>query len=553
MCGVLIQDVESGSVLYSNSPAQETLAAGLASYVATPSSDGHHSNGHDGNGKNASGSEHASVSTMRPGLCYTADEPHRWVHVEAASIRNAGRELTVYTLADITDHLDQLWTLEWQVRHDVLTGLPNRRMFFESARMLLTEAGLVVAPMAFLVIDLDHFKDVNDTFGHPSGDVVLQQASQRLRMVLNQRDVLARIGGDEFGVIMPAVGGPTEAFRMADTMVKALEEPFDIASCDVGISASIGLAMAPGQGNDVDTLIRKADMAMYSAKREGSGSALFSHHQDRASNIGTTPANLRRAIEHEELVMHYQPEVHFRPQPMAYAEALIRWEHPAFGLIGPDTFIGLAERSRLIHPMTRWILNAALQQCYAWRLEGIELGVAVNLSEQNLQDAQLPGLIYRLLQTWGVPAHYLKLEITESRVMSDAESAIAGLARLAEMGMKISIDDFGTGYSSLAQVVRLPVNELKLDKSFTMNMMGEQSKRYQVIVRATIGMAHDLGLTVVAEGVENRASWRFLEAAHCDVAQGYLVTKAMPGNQVVQWINGSKWKHKLKSAYAANN
>ena len=426
-------------------------------------------------------------------------------------------------LRDSVDHLTR------QALSDGLTRLPNRVLL----RQRLEQAIQADTPLALLVIDLDRFKEVNDTLGHSTGDLLLQQLGPRFGAELRESDTLARLGGDEFAVLLPDTD-THEAQSVSERLLRALERPFDLDGAGVEVGGSIGVAVYPDHGADADTLLRRADVAMYLAKETRSGVAVYApdrdyHSPDRLALV----ADLRRAIDHDELVLYYQPKIDVRTGALVAVEALLRWPHPSRGLVPPDEFILLAEQTRLIRPLSRWVLRAALRQCAAWRADGLDLPVAVNLSAQDLQDPALPDLVAEQLTACGVSPEHLQLEITESGLLADPPRARERLARLRALGVRVAIDDFGTGYSSLSYLQRLPVDELKIDRSFVQGMAADESAR--AIVRAVIDLADDLGLRVVAEGVEDRATWDVLAALGCDVAQGYYFSPPLPAPDLVGW------------------
>jgi EAL domain-containing protein (putative c-di-GMP-specific phosphodiesterase class I) len=319
-----------------------------------------------------------------------------------------------------------------------------------------------------------------------------------------------------------------------------LDEPFSLSGVQLEIDASIGIALAPEHGSDADTLLRRADVAMYVAKRSNSGFGFYTVDQDQHSPMRLAMvAELRRAIERNELSLYFQPKVDLRTGQVSCVEALVRWQHARHGLLGPDLFVPIAEQTGLIRPLSRWVLDAALRQVNRWRQSGLDLAVAVNLSMRNLHDPEIADMIRQLLVRWGVPPASLTVEITESSLMADAARAMEVLERLRAMGISVSIDDFGTGYSSLSYLKRLPVHELKLDKSFVGTMASDSNDA--AIVRSTLGLAHDLGLSVVAEGVEDQATWDLLNGLGCDVAQGYYISRPLPSREVGLWLSGGKW------------
>jgi len=427
--------------------------------------------------------------------------------------------------------------------HDALTGLPNRTLLQDRLDQAINAARRDGQPLAFLLLDLDRFKEVNDSFGHYHGDLLLRQVGSRLRDALRASDTVARLGGDEFAALLPATD-EIGAVSATHKILAALDAPFAVEGEQFHVGASVGIALYPEHGDDAPTLLRRADIAMYLAKRGRRGYAVYAPEQDEHSPRRLALiAALRAAIPRHELTLHYQPKVALRDwdgarQGAAYTmEALVRWRHPENGLLYPDQFIGLAEQTGLIAPLTQWVLEAALRQCQEWRRAGRALGVEVNLSMWNLHDAGLVEAVTGLLARYDVPPEALRLEMTETTLMSDAPRALAVLTRLHEQGVRFAIDDFGTGYSSLAYLKRLPVDEVKIDRSFVRNMARDEVDA--AIVRSTIELGHSLGLRVVAEGVETKDVHDALVAMGCDAAQGYYLSRPLPAADLEQWLTTS--------------
>jgi diguanylate cyclase (GGDEF)-like protein len=395
-------------------------------------------------------------------------------------------------------------------------------------------------------MDVDRFKEVNDTFGHHIGDLLLEQLGERLGSALRSSDTIARLGGDEFAILLPTAAYE-EARQISQRLLQLLEQPFALGGLQLEIDASIGIALSPDHGSDADTLLRRADVAMYVAKRGNSGYALYTADRDQHSPMRLAlVAELRRAIETDELSLYFQPKVRMDTGKVTCAEALVRWQHPRHGMLNPDLFVPIAEQTGLIRPLSRWVLDAALRQVSRWRQDGLDLSVAVNLSMRNLHDPEIADMIRRRLLRWGVPPSSLTIEITESSLMADAARAMDVLNRLRAMGVGVSIDDFGTGYSSLAYLKRLPVHELKIDRSFVAHMATDENDA--AIVRSTIGLAHELGLSVVAEGVEDQETWDVLANAGCDVAQGYFISRPLPPLVLGEWLASAAWEPRYSRA-----
>jgi diguanylate cyclase (GGDEF)-like protein len=443
--------------------------------------------------------------------------------------------LFTWVLVDaVRRNRDQAAANRHQALHDALTGLPNRIVFHDRLGQALRHAEREREPLAVMIVDLDRFKEINDTLGHANGDELLRLVGPRLQAVLRARDTIARLSGDEFAVLLPGTGA-VGSLKVAQALHEALETPFALERVSVASDASVGIALYPEHGADAETLLQRADVAMYMAKEERSGHAFYAPERDPYDpNRLALVSELRRAISDDELVLHYQPKIDLRTDEVSGVEALVRWNHPIRGLLPPMEFVPLAEHTGLMRPLTLWVLERALSQCRAWREEGIELRVAVNLAVLSLLDVQLGEDVARLLAKHEVPAHLLELEITESSVMTDPKRAIAKLEELSAMGVRLAIDDFGTGYSSLSYLRRLPVDQLKIDRSFVMKM--EASSDDAVIVRSTIDLCRNLGLAVVAEGVETEHTFAQLRELGCDEAQGFLISRPVPADALTAWL-----------------
>jgi diguanylate cyclase (GGDEF)-like protein len=429
--------------------------------------------------------------------------------------------------------------LSHQALHDELTGLPNRLLFGDRIRQSILAAAREAESFAVLILDLDRFKEINDTFGHPVGDELLRQVAGRLGVLLRDSDIYARLGGDEFGILLPGADAPG-AEVVAAKLRTVLSEHYQVHGLDLESDASLGIALFPEHGETVELLVQRADIAMYRAKRAGSGFAFYvpeddPHSKERHAFVG----QLRRAVEDEHLVLHFQPIVNPRDGRLTGVEALVRWEHPARGTILPGEFIGLAEHTGLIRPITVWVLEEALRQGAAWRAQGLDVRVEINLSARNLQDFTIADTLADALQRLDAEPGWLGVEITETTVMHNLDRAREVLQRLHDMGVRISIDDFGTGYSSFAYLRDLPVDEVKIDRTFVRDMARSGSDR--AIVRATIDLAHALDLTVVAEGVEDVETWEMLIGMGCDRVQGYYVARPLPAATFEEWLSSSEW------------
>ena len=437
------------------------------------------------------------------------------------------------------EHRQAEETIRYLAYYDPLTGLPNRTSLLDRLHLAITEGSGLKKSVALLLMDLARFKEVNDTLGHHRGDILLQQVGSRLRAVLRPTDLVARLGGDEFAVVLPLTASQ-HAAQVAQKILTALEPPFMIDGLPVAVEAGIGIALCPDHGSNPNILMQRADVAMYAAKRTGSGCIVYNtqydrHSPRRLSLIG----ELRQAIERNQLFLHYQPKIDLKTRRVIGVEALVRWRHPEHGFVPPDQFIEPAEQTGLIKPLTLWVFNAAQRQWLAWQEAGINLSMSVNLSTRNLHDPHFPDQISDILQVTGGKPDRLELEITESAIMNDPARALEAITRLRTMGIRFAIDDFGVGYSSLAYLKRLPVDAIKIDKSFVINMIENQNDA--VIVRSTIDLAHNLGLKVIAEGVEQQGIWDRLTALGCDAAQGYLMCRPVSADDCTRWLQESPW------------
>ncbi len=424
---------------------------------------------------------------------------------------------------------------EQQSLHDALTGLPNRLYLQDVAVRELEEAERTGLCTAVLLIDLDHFKEINDTLGHHVGDKLLCAVATRIREALRPQDTVARLGGDEFAVLATELEDSAAALDLANRLVVALRAPFYLDGVRLDAQASIGIAVAPEHGDEAAALLQRADVALYSAKAHRGRAEVYSaetdsHSVEKLALLG----ELREGIGSGELRVHYQPKCDSASGALVGLEALVRWEHPRRGLLYPDTFISIAENTGLIGPLTMEVLDQSLATARRLRHEGSPLGVAVNLSVRLLTDLDLPAQVAALLGRWGLPPEVLTLEVTETSIMVDPARTMAVLGLLRDLGVTLSIDDFGTGYSSLAYLRRLEAQELKIDRSFVFAMTSNSDDA--VIVRSTIELGHNLGLRLVAEGVEDAQTWRMLQALGCDVIQGYHLARPMPPEVLTSWI-----------------
>ncbi len=426
--------------------------------------------------------------------------------------------------------------LEHLALHDPLTDLPNRVMFRTRLDHAIERANRDGRQVAVLFLDLDNFKNVNDSLGHPVGDELLEQVAERLRRLIRKEDTLARLGGDEFVVLMEGLRREKQSEVLAGKLIHTLTAPFQLEGHDVYIGASIGIALCPDDGADVDTLVRNADAAMYQAKQSGRNRYHFYTEEMTANALERLlfETQLRRAIELDELLLHYQPQVDARSRGVAGVEALVRWQHPTEGVIPPDRFIPLAEESGLIVPLGEWVLQRACAQAKAWLDDGLEFGrIAVNLAGEQIRQGALLTVLQQTLERTGLPPHRLELEITENFVMGLSPQTLEVLHGVRKLGVMLAIDDFGTGYSSLSYLKRLPIDKLKIDRSFVEDV--PDSEDDTAIVRAILALGHNLQFEVVAEGVETTGQRDFLLAEGCHRYQGYLYSRPLPPDQFWDW------------------
>jgi diguanylate cyclase (GGDEF)-like protein/PAS domain S-box-containing protein len=456
------------------------------------------------------------------------------------NLDQAGRyEGALAMVMDITERRRDQKALEYQALHDALTGLPNRLLLAERLGEALVSARAAREQVAVLILDLDHFKEVNETFGMQAGDRLLEQVGPRLRAEIRAEDMVARLSGDEFAVLMTNTDA-TAATVKAQCLLEALERPFEVEGQHLDVAISIGISIFPDDGDDANTLLRRADIALFVAKQPRGAFVRFApeHERQGASRL-TLMADLREALQHDDqLFLHFQPLVRLRDRSLAGVEALVRWRHPQRGLVPPLEFVPFAEKTRLIKPLTKWVLISALRQSVSWERDGHLIPVSVNISMRDLVDPEFPETIATLLKAAQAPASSLLLEITESLIMTEPERAINTLTELRMLGVRLAVDDFGTGYSSLAYLHRLPVHEIKIDKSFVAAMAGKADRSN--IVRASIELVHSLQLESVAEGVEDARTWDLLRLLGCDLAQGYFISRPMLAEQVLPWL--SSWE-----------
>lgn len=469
---------------------------------------------------------------------YRKDGSLFWNELSIAPVRDAQGEVTHFVgiLNDITERKQYEEQLERQNNQDELTGLANRNRLRERTDLAIAFAQRHQGAVAVLYLDLDHFKRINDSLGHAFGDDILRVVAQRLSGQLRERDTAARIGGDDFVVVLSDLAGPQEVMLVADRLLHDIARPIPLQDREVSLSVSIGVSLYPSDGGDYDTLLRNADAAMYRAKEAGRNAFCFytADMNTQALRKLELEARLRHALEREELLLHYQPLLSLASNRVTDVEALIRWRLDDGTLVPPGDFIPLAEETGLIVPIGQWVLRTACQQARLWQRSGLDLRVAVNLSARQFRDDQLVESVRQALREAELEARQLKLEITESTVMQNAEQATRVLADLKALGVDLSVDDFGTGYSSLAYLRRFPIDQLKIDRSFVQDMMQHQDSA--AIVHSIIGLARSLRMQTVGEGVETEAQRDFLRAAGCDLMQGYLFSRPQPAPELSELI-----------------
>jgi diguanylate cyclase (GGDEF)-like protein/PAS domain S-box-containing protein len=437
------------------------------------------------------------------------------------------------TVVDISDRKRAEEQIEFHAYHDVLTNLPNRKLFMDRLSQALTRCRRYGKSLAVMFVDLDHFKTINDTLGHTAGDELLLEMSRRLRACIRDDDTVARLGGDEFTIILSELRQPEDAANVAEKILHSIEQPLTIAETPIEVSASIGIALYPVDGHDAEALLRNADSAMYRAKEAGRNTYQLctDEMKRRAVERLSLESRLRRAVHDGELLLHYQPQVSLITGKIIAVEALVRWNDPERGIVHPSSFIPLAEESRLIVPLGEWVLRTACEQMRAWRDSGVDVGsVAVNLSPRQFQQHDLVALVRRTLEETGLDGSALEIEITESTAMQNAEVSLEVLHALRGIGVGISLDDFGTGYSSLNYLKRFPITCVKIDRLFIRDV--ETSDGDAAIVSAVIGISRNLRLRVVAEGVETSEQAVFLRRRKCDAAQGYLFSRPVSAERI---------------------
>lgn len=428
--------------------------------------------------------------------------------------------------------------------HDRLTDLPNRALFYDRVERVIISAlatGSIPKRLSILLIEIENFKDIYDTLGRNSSDLILKQIAGRVRGVCLDRDVIAKIDGNIFGVLLLDHPELDRAEDFAKQIQEAMETPFVTEKLQVSVHSNVGIVHFPDHGEDVDTLVQRAGVALHLAQRSNKGYAVYAPTSDNNNiyRLALMP-ELRYAIEKDALDLFYQPKVSIKTGEICGAEALLRWNHPEHGFVPPDEFIPMAERNRIIKQLTQWMLRRAFRDCARWHQEGLPITISVNLSAKDLHDPELPDLISGVAVASGVKPEWIILEITESSVMAEPEHAMEIIRRLHEKGYRFSIDDFGTGYSSLSYLRKLPLAEIKIDKSFVLDLLNSENDK--AIVKTTINLAHNLGIKVTAEGVESKEIMSKLMEYDCDVAQGYFLSRPVPVKDFTKWVTDSKWE-----------
>jgi len=460
----------------------------------------------------------------------------RWENARISPVLSQDRKITHYVIIqeDVTQQREQHEQLEYMAMHDALTDLPNRSLFNDRLKQAIELAKRDNEPLAVMLMDLNNFKEINDSMGHQIGDEILKEISTRLLQIIRGGDTVARMGGDEFLILLPSAQADKQ-IQFIERINSILETPFIVGTRSFEIRASIGVALYPEDGDEPEILLKRADVAMYAAKNSAETYKRYNRSFDDANfNRQELAHSLRAAVEEDQLVLHYQPVVNFSTASINGVEVLVRWRHPNRGLLYPDSFIPLAEQTYHMGAITQWVIKHAFQQVSAWHQKGIEIGVSVNISAHDLLDPTLSEYIQDRLSANKLTPSSVTIEITESGLMMHTHQTLNNLHKLRKLGIKINIDDFGTGYSSLQYLKRFPVTGLKIDKTFVMNMTNDENDA--IIVRSTTDLAHNMGLTVVAEGIENQDAYDILEILGCDYGQGYLLAKPMDADALLDWL-----------------
>ena len=470
------------------------------------------------------------------------------INLNKLDLKDTGDEITILEesfdlLAEAVQNETQ--TLARQALHDSLTDLPNRKLLFNRLQQEILRGERAAKQLVIIMTDLDRFKEINDTLGHHIGDLILQQSATRLLSIFRKTDTVARLGGDEFSILLPETN-LQQAESLTHKVLDDFKHPFIVDGHTLNIDISIGLAEFPTHGDDVNILMQRADVAMYIAKQNKIGYSVYDPNKDTQS-IGRLAlmSELRVAIENQSLELYFQPKIDIQQNSVIGAEALLRWNHPQRGFINPEELIPLAEQTGLIKPLTKWVLEQSIHQCAQWNNKNIDISISVNISVHNLHDAELLQHVQDMLFQQNLSPENLILEISENDIMSEPLRAKNTLDKIKQTGIKLSIDDFGTGYSSLSYLKKLAIDEIKIDRSFIVDML--ESRDEDVIVHATIELAHNLGLKIVAEGVHNEQTWRRLKELNCDIAQGHHISEALSENAFSAWLISNEWENKDKT------
>lgn len=436
---------------------------------------------------------------------------------------------------------DKTHQLEHNAHYDELTKLPNRKLLYKTLEEKFHQRSTKNGSFALLLLDLDRFKEINDSLGHNYGDILLKQLGARLLSLANDKDLVARLGGDEFALVLETANTPEEAIAFGKKVRLEIQRQFKLDGIRLVVDGSIGISMYPDDGDNVSILMRHADVAMYQAKKDNQGIAVYNAENDINSPERLALINdLPKAIEENQLILHYQPKISVRDRKVVGLEALVRWNHPEHGIIPPDQFIPIVELGDSIISLTDWVINQALKDCKVWHEQDFPFTIAVNISALNIQDQEFQNKLNKLISKHNFDANYLQLELTESVIMSDTIKSHTTIEGIHEQGPSIAIDDYGTGYSSLAYLKNLSVDELKIDRSFVKDMDTDENDA--VIIKSTIDMSHNLGLQVTAEGVETKDVLELLDMLDCEFAQGFYISRPLPGDQILPWLE--TWKEK---------
>ncbi|MGR9099927.1 MAG: putative bifunctional diguanylate cyclase/phosphodiesterase [Gammaproteobacteria bacterium] len=444
-------------------------------------------------------------------------------------------------LREKADNLEQ--QVNYTTTHDAVTDLPNRALFYDRVERAIAAASEQNKTLSILLLEIANFKEFYDTLGRTSSDIIVKQIATRLISIVSSPDSVGRIDGNIFAILLADIKTADDALQAAKNCLQIMEPAFPVERLKVTVEANIGIVQFPKHGDDVDSLVQKAGIALYMAGKSSKGYAIYqSSFDDNSPRQLTMMGELRRAIERNQLTLYYQPKISLHNHAVVGAEAVLRWRHPKHGLIMPDEFIPMAEKTRMIGVLTRWVIKKAFTDCKSFHDEGHDFHVSVNLSARDLHDHELSDLIIGLIGATGAKPEWIIFEITESSIMTDRERALETVNRLENMGFRFSIDDFGTGYSSLVYLKKMPIYELKIDRSFVMDMLANENDA--VIVNATINLAHNLGIKATAEGVETKEVLDFLIEGGCDEVQGYFLSPALGFTELSDWVTNASWQYK---------